>query len=86
MNISLSAMWNNWKAPHLLLKISEHIITTDRGQQILGGPGDLTPFWSEMGSYLGSPAMARVQYCCVVLQRPLVQADVFCLVVSKLQE
>lgn len=38
------------------------------------------------GSYLGSPAVARVQYCCVVLQWPLVQADIFRLVVSKLRE
>lgn len=50
------------------------------------GPVNLLPSWSETGSYLGSPAMARVQYCCVVLQRPLVQADVFCLAVAKLQE
>jgi len=34
--------------------------------------------------HLRSPAVARVQYCCVVLLRALVKADVFRLVVSKL--
>lgn len=43
-------------------------------------------FPSQGCSYLGSPAVAWVQYCCVVLQRPLVQADIFCFVVAKLQE
>lgn len=34
--------------------------------------------------HLRSPAVARVQYCCVVLLRALVKADVFRLVVPKL--
>lgn len=43
-------------------------------------------FWLDMWSYLWSPAVAWVQDCCVVLQWPLIQADVLGLIVTELQE
>lgn len=47
-------------------------------------PSSVPPASAPSTPHLRSPAMARVQYCCVVLLRALVKADIFCLVVSKL--